>query len=164
MDWIEYIIISRNLFASFQKNIYWNISREFLDFSKFPWSFSKYSNLVWNFLNQYFYNLAQTFFRLREMLHKRSHYHYGEGFWNFSEIFCEWFGRTQTFHEMFWQVCGNIYWNILRKLLVKILETLHKILQKLFWKVSRNTHISVTNFLNQRFHNLAEIFSVKSLF
>ena len=82
-------------------------------------------NLVRDFLNQYFYNLAQTFLRLREMLHKRSHYHYGEGFWNFSEIFCEWFGWTQTFHEMFWQVCGNIYWNISRKLPVKILETLH---------------------------------------
>ena len=50
-------------------------------------------------------------------------------------------------HEMFGQVCGIIYWNISRKLPVKILETLHKILQKLFCKVSRNIQITVTNFL-----------------
>ena len=63
------------------------------------------------------------------------------------------------FHEMFWQVCGNIYWNISRKLLLKILEILHKILQKLFCKVSGNIQISVINFLNQYFHKLAQIFS-----
>ena len=55
------------------------------------------------------------------------------------------------FHEMFWQVCGNIYWNISRNLPVKILEILHKILQKLFCKVSWNIQISVTNFL----HNIS---------
>ena len=84
---------------------------------------------VINFLNQYFHKLAQIFsVRLREMLRKHSHNYYREGFWNFSEIFCEWFGqRTQTFDEMFWQVCGNIYWNISRTLLVKILEMIHKI-------------------------------------
>ena len=51
------------------------------------------------------------------------------------------------FHKMFWQVCGNIYWNILRNLSVMILEILHKILQKLFFKVSWNIQISFTNFL-----------------
>ena len=85
--------------------------------------------------------------RKQEMLRKDSHYHYTEGFWNLSEIFCVRFEqRTRTFHEMFKQVWSNIYWNISRKLPVKILEILHKILQKLFCKVSWNIQISHTKF------------------
>ena len=88
--------------------------------------------------------------------------YYTKGFWNFSERFCVWFGqRIQTFHEMFWQVRSNIYLNISWKLLVKILGILHKIWQKLFCNVSRNIQTPVKKFLNQYFHNLAEIFTVR---
>ena len=96
------------------------------------------------------------------MLRKDFHYYYTNGFWNFSERFCVWFGqRTQTFHEMFWQVRRSIYFNISWKFLVKILGILHKILQKLFCNVSRNIQTPVKKFLNQYFHNLVEIFTVK---
>ena len=93
----------------------------------FMQSFKKFTDLGLKLLNQYFHNFAEIFkVKLQEMLRKHSHYHCTECFWNFSEIFCVWFGRrTQTFHEMFWQVRSNIYWNISRKLPVKILETLH---------------------------------------
>ena len=117
---------------------------------------------VTNFFKSYFHNSAKIFsVRLQDILRRHSYYHCTKGFWYFSEIFCVWIQeRTETFHEMFWQVCGNIYWNILRKLPVKILKILHKILQKIFCKVSRLIHISVTKFLNPYFHNFTEIFLV----
>ena len=94
-----------------------NLSQTFLQ------SFAKYSDLGHKLINQYFHKLAEIFpERLEEILRKNSHYHYTEGFWYFSEIFDVRFRqRTRAFHEMFWQVWSNIYWNISRKLLVKIL-------------------------------------------
>ena len=106
---------------------------------------------VTKLLNQYFHNLAEIFSeRLQVMLRKDSHYHYREGFWNFSEIFCVWFvQRRQIFNEMCCQVWSNIYWNISGKLPVKIPETSHKILPKHFCKVYRYIHNLKSKFLNQ---------------